>query len=147
MAHWLKPGAMRASDAILTALIHNVLEKEVLSEEELATRHGAWVAQAVRALTQDRALMRTSEGRKTYYARLALMDPEVKALKYFDKFDNVFAVCLNPDPAAREGYVKEIEHYIRPIGNALVPELSGYFEEMIREARAIGHYRPVFSPS
>jgi (p)ppGpp synthase/HD superfamily hydrolase len=141
-AQWLLDRQTRAYDMLSLALIHNAVEKEVLSPQQVSERWGPWVRDAVVLLTLDREAMRAEEGRRAFYARLAAAPVEVQAVKLFDKLDNLFIICINPDEAVRRDYIGEIERYLLPVAAALLPSQRAYLEELIANSYRLGYYRP-----
>jgi (p)ppGpp synthase/HD superfamily hydrolase len=145
---WLKEAnSIRVGETVAAALLHNVLEKEFLDEVELRAQFGPWIADAIVALTLDREAHKLPENCRAFYERLGLMDREVRALKLFDKFDNLHVICIHPNAAVREAYIDEIEIYVRPYAKELVPWLLSYFDELAAHMRALGFYRPEFGAS
>ncbi len=142
-AEWLAPWkSSRPGEVLAACLIHNAIEKKLLAPETVRARHGAWVADSLATLTVDREEMATAPGRQAYYDRLSGKDAEVRAIKLFDKFDNIFSLCLNPDEKVRRGYLDEIVAYVRPIAEEVAPSLVPYLDDLLDDARAIGYFRP-----
>jgi (p)ppGpp synthase/HD superfamily hydrolase len=141
-AQWLLGRQARAYDMLSLALIHNAIEKEVLSPQQVEERWGAWVRDATVLLTLDREAMRAEAGRRAFYARLAAAPAEVQAIKLFDKLDNLFIICINPDEAVRRDYIGEIERYLLPVAAALLPSHKAYLEALIAGSYELGYYRP-----
>ena len=129
-------------EVLTAAIIHNVIEKKVYSHSELSTRYTPWVADAILTLTPDRKSLQTEEGKHRYYAGISGHGKDVKALKIFDKFDNLFSVCLCPDPTIREDYLLEAEMHLRPFIKELFPDLTQYFDDLIEDNRQLGYFRP-----
>ncbi len=145
MAAWVLASSPRAVDAVVAAIIHTALEKKLLTVGELERAHGRWVRSTLEVLTPDRKTMAMKQGRVNYYVFLNAQDAEVQTLKFFDKFDNLFALCINPDANVREDYLAEIEEHVRPIAGRHCAELLGYLDELIADTRRIGHYRPTYA--
>lgn len=141
-AQWLHKRPGHAFETIALALIHNAIEKEVLSGEEVSERWGPWVRDAAVLLTLDRAAMQTEEGKRAFYSRLAASPPEVQAIKLFDKLDNLFIICINPDEAARVDYIGEIERHLVPVAAAVAPECEQYLRDLIASSYGLGYCRP-----
>lgn len=141
-AQWLLGRQARDYDMLSLALIHNAIEKEVLSPQQVEERWGAWVRDATALLTLDREAMRAEAGRRAFYARLAAAPAEVQAIKLFDKLDNLFIICINPDEAVRRDYIGEIERYLLPVAAALLPSHKAYLEALIAGSYELGYYRP-----
>jgi (p)ppGpp synthase/HD superfamily hydrolase len=144
MAEWLPESSDRKLESVIASLVHNAIEKKILSSEGVEERFGIWVRNAVCVLTPERATIATEEGKKAYYQRLANQDREVRALKLFDKFDNIFSLCLNPNEQVRTDYLDEIRKYVRPIAEELAPTLLRYFDQLVEETEKLGYYRPEF---
>ena len=60
-------------------------------------------------------------------------------LKVFDKLDNIYSLCLNPDDEIRSKYLQEVKKYIAPIINKHATSLSSYFNKLINSERTAQH--------
>jgi (p)ppGpp synthase/HD superfamily hydrolase len=145
LAHALDPKLVHFDEALIAALVHNVIEKKIFSFDELKQRYTTWIADAVLTLTPDRSALVTELGKKDYYDCISKKSVEVHAIKIFDKFDNLFSVCLCPDAEIREEYLLEAQTHLRPFIHNLFPWLLSYFDELIAENRRVGFYLPSYS--
>ena len=134
-----------SSIAIEAALIHNALEKGICTEDELRKRHGDWVTDTIMTLTQDRIKMKDPTHKIEYYRAIYQLDHHGQLLKFFDKFDNIYAICLNPDEDVRANYLDEIIEWVKPLGERHCPEIIPYFNELIKNTSEIGYYHPRFN--
>ena len=137
--NWMIENKQKDKDFLVAALIHNVIEKNIMSFEDISKQHGNWVAQVIRTLTADREAQKSSEWASNYYGKLSKLDTKGQLLKAFDKFDNIYAICLNPDSKVRDEYLDEIEKYISPIIDTHASSNSSYFKELIKSSREMGH--------
>jgi len=78
-----------------------------------------------------------------YYQRILVSAPEVQLIKCFDKFDNIFSLCLNPSDDVRKEYLDGIERYEARIAERFLPQLVPYLKRLIENARKIGYFYPV----
>jgi len=145
VANFINPKSPCLVDALVTAIVHNSLEKEIISKVELGNRFGSWAQKAIIALTQDREAMKTVSGRRAYYDTLYSMEKEVFLIKTCDKFDNLFAQCLWDDEHRRESYYVEVENYIQPLLPKVAPSLLPYWKVLLIENRKLGYYRPEYA--
>jgi (p)ppGpp synthase/HD superfamily hydrolase len=136
---WLNLIQEKNSDLIMAALIHNGLEKNIISLETLRSRYSQWIYSSITTLTLDRSKEYDSDYIKKYYNELQETDKYLQMLKVFDKFDNIYSLCLNPNDEIRIKYLKEIKVYIVPIIDQHASMLSGYFNELINSEKTIQH--------
>lgn len=142
---WISPKSPNLVDTIIAALIHNTLEKKFFSSSVIERRFGKWIRNAIETLTLDREIHKTREGKIAYYINLSKADLEVGAIKFFDKFDNLFALCISPDEQVRREYLAEIRGFVRSLGNKIAPDLMPYFDDLIKDTENIGFYRSHFT--
>jgi (p)ppGpp synthase/HD superfamily hydrolase len=142
VAQSLDPVGVHFTEALVAALVHNGVEKGILSIQQLEARFGPWVAKAVEVLTPDRVKLQTAEGMRKYYEGIRLEGREVQVLKCLDKFDNIFSLCLNPDENVRKNYLEEIRSYVSPMVREQLPSISEYFEDLVADAEKLGHWKP-----
>jgi (p)ppGpp synthase/HD superfamily hydrolase len=146
IAHWLDEHSSTAggkcTDTLISALLHSVLEKKILTPEELTSQYGAWVSNAAVTLTPNREALASSQGKREYYGRLARAPHAVQALKIFDKIDNLFILCINPNATIREEYLREVEKYLMPLAKKVTSEHVAYIQELIEDNRELGFYLP-----
>lgn len=142
MVDWMKRTGNYSSDAIEATLVHNVIEKGVMDERQLNEFISPWVSVTVSALTQNRIEMQNPIKRNEYYQKIYKLDFFGQLIKFFDKLDNLYAICLNPDPAVRAKYIQEIEEYVRIIGQTYDSATMPYFDALIENSKRLGYYRP-----
>lgn len=135
---WLKYNNQRNIDILCVALLHNVLEKKALSVLQVNKRFGRCIAKLIEVLTVDRKKENIPEWRKAYYSRIHNEGTLCQIVKLFDKFDNIYSLCLNPDRRIRDKYLQEIEMYVKPIVTQHAPLLENYFDQLIESTRQIG---------
>jgi (p)ppGpp synthase/HD superfamily hydrolase len=141
---WMAEHQEYSTDWIVAALIHNVFEKDVLEKDECRARYGDWIFRVIDTITPDREALKTESGKESYYRRIYELPPMGQLLKFYDKFDNIYALCLNPDTTTRTEYLDEIKKYIRPIGKKYHPSLLPYFDALIENNEKLGHFKPKF---
>lgn len=125
-------------DTVIIALLHNVLEVSSLTKDVLAQNTNEKVATSISLLTVNRSKADDPIYKKEYYEKLSGGFAGARIVKIFDKLDNLFLLCLNPDDEAREGYLQEIEKYIIPEVDMLLPELSSYYRQLVDNCRDVG---------
>lgn len=133
-----------SSDLVVASLIHNVIEKDILTEEELEKMYGNWMRKTIVVLTQDREALKDPKEKEKYYERIYALDKYGQLIKFFDKFDNLYAICLNPSDATRTQYIQEIKDKVRVIAEKFSPITLPYFDALVHEMIKFGHYHPVF---
>lgn len=136
---WLNLIEEKNFNLIIAALIHNALEKNIISLEVLRSKYSQWVYSTITTLTLDRSKEHNSDYIKKYYDKLQETDKYSQMLKVFDKLDNIYSLCLNPNDEVRIRYLKEIREYIVPIINQHGSMLSSYFNELINSEKTIKH--------
>jgi (p)ppGpp synthase/HD superfamily hydrolase len=141
-AAWAPKGSN--ADPVVAALVHNAIEKGIATAGSLEKDFGAEVSRIVVALTLDREAMKTDAGKIAYYAALDQAPAAARAIKIFDKFDNLLSLCANPDEQVRQKYLAEAEAWILPLVQRMIPEFTLTFAECISENRRIGHYAPTY---
>jgi (p)ppGpp synthase/HD superfamily hydrolase len=147
MAQWMPRQAPLLRDAVTAGLVHNAIEKKILSAAQLETEYGAWVSRAIVTLTVDREDIKSHEGKLRYYGEIQKSDPETRAIKIFDKFDNLYTVPINPNGPVRNSYMDEIEEWMLPIVESTVPEILSHFREMLSSNREIGYRKYEMLPA
>lgn len=133
-----------STDFLVATLIHNVIEKGILTESELEKKYNHWMSHTIAVLTQDREALKDHHKKEAYYENIYNLDKYGQLIKFFDKFDNLYAICLNPSKEIREQYIHEIEVKITPIALKFAPEFNTYFLALIKEMKQFGHYHPSF---
>lgn len=138
---WMREIDEYSTDVLVAALIHNVIEKNVLSPHEIEVKFGSpWISHTIEILTQDREAMKDPHKKEMYYEEIYKLDKFGQILKFFDKFDNLYAICINPDDEVRKKYIDEIMEKVRPIGVRFAPSLLPYLDALIIEMRKFGYY-------
>jgi (p)ppGpp synthase/HD superfamily hydrolase len=124
-------------DTGVIGLLHNVLEVSDATVHALRERFGDAVARAVSDLTVDRS--RTDPASiSEYYGRLNAGPRPPRVVKILDKLDNLFLLGLNPDDRVRASYLAELELHLLPMVAEELPDLTGYFGELIGDCRTTG---------
>lgn len=136
---WLDLIKEKNFDLIILALIHNALEKNIIPLETLRSEYSQWVYNSIITLTVNRSKENDPGYIKQYYYKLQKTDKYTQMLKVFDKLDNIYSLCLNPDDEIRSKYLQEIRDYIVPIINQHANILSGYFNELINSKKTSQH--------
>src|SRR3989344_6451022 len=131
---------------LAAALLHNVIEKQVMTPAYLTEHYGTSASAAIAGITPDRIAMEMEDGKRKYYAELAEAPSWVQALKILDKTDNLFVLCINPDAAIRAEYLNEIEMHLMPMVERVMPESTKYVKDLITYNRVLGFYRPPALP-
>lgn len=86
---WIVAGwGCEDEDALITALLHDVIEDSTTDYDDLAERFGTTVAEQVAWLSRDYRLPAERQG-EVYYAGLATAPWRVRLVKLADGFDNL----------------------------------------------------------
>lgn len=126
-------------EGIILAIFHNALEASSLTQKHLEDLVGLRLAEDVKTLTVDRERQWDWSYKTFYYERISLAQPRVGQVKIIDKLDNLFTLCLNPDPQIRELYIIEIERWIIPLAKVLVPTIYELLTDLAAESRLKGY--------
>lgn len=127
-------------DALIAALLHDVVEDTPVSYEEIATRFGSRVAEIVRENSDDMSLPK--EARKQ--ARIAAMpkkSPAARLVKTADVISNLRAMAISPPAGWPEewklGYLENCRRLV-DAGRGANAEIERLFDETAAEVeRAI----------
>ena len=136
----IEHGRHATGDHVALALLHNILEVADVDAAHLEADFGAWVRRACEVLIVDRRRHKTDPGYLAeYYSALAAADAQVPCVKFFDKWDNLLVLFLNPSDAVRQSYLDEIERWIEPIVRRHVPAFAAPLAELVAENRHMVH--------
>ena len=80
------------TDLIVAAIIHNVIEKNILNFEQIQDSYGTWVAETIKFITVNREAEKQAGWANNYYVELYKLDKYGQILKAFDKFDNIYSL-------------------------------------------------------
>jgi len=125
-------------DGVVLALLHNVFEHTSVSHETIAQRFGVQIADAIRVLTVDRTPT-DPDYTLRYYQQLARAPLWVRQVKVLDKLDNLFLLGLNPNAEIRATYLADIERYVVPIAQQVLPDLVLYIRSLIDDCHRTGY--------
>jgi len=127
---------------LITAMLHNAKEVTSISNDELSARVGKDISNAISVLTVDRARQWDRAYKEHYYKNISESPQFVHKVKILDKLDNLFLLCLNKTDEIREMYLKEIDMWVIPMAQKVLPELVSYMRELVSDNRRIG-FRPL----
>lgn len=125
-------------ETLATALLHNVLEVSDISKQELEDILGARVAEAIDALTVNRALQDDAVYKDKYYERIEATSAACARVKVADKLDNIYMLCFNPSEDIRHNYLNEIDRWVVPMARRVLPVLGERMEKASAEMRETG---------
>jgi (p)ppGpp synthase/HD superfamily hydrolase len=126
------------TDAVLCSLLHNVFELSTITPSELCELVDPGIVAAVEVLTLDRRMSGNKEYLEEYYGKIA-SSAICSMVKIFDKYDNLFLLCLNPSWERRHKYITEIEEHLLPLVATSIPQEYEYFKKIIENTKEIGH--------
>ncbi len=134
----LKYESQYSADLIALAVLHNTLEKGLLSEIELANIANEKVASGVAFLSTIRGAAKTTEIRE-FYSEVGRQDEGMRAkVKVADKLDNLYMLCFNTDATVRETYIEEIETFVLPLAEKYLPRAFGEMSAACQSQRVLG---------
>lgn len=122
--------------AIVIALLHNVLEVSSISAQQLHDLFGAHVATAIAHLTVDRAQQYDAVYKNEYYACIEATSAACARVKVADKFDNIYMLCFNPSEDVRTKYLDEIDRWVIPMARRVIAPMGrriAYASAVMRE--------------
>jgi (p)ppGpp synthase/HD superfamily hydrolase len=117
------------AQAIICALLHNVLETAHADTEELIRVAGPAVVARIQALTIDRQRQQDPVYLAAYYD--GIRQAGAGDVKVVDKMDNLFLLHVAPDADVRRRYIEEIRHHVVPLCQACLPAASSYLDKLI----------------
>lgn len=126
-------------ETVVVALLHNVLEVGSISADELESRFGRPVREAIENLTIDRPRQWQREYKDAYYRTLHDGPAGTRTVKVLDKLDNIFQLCIHPDDMVRARYLAEIETYVIPLADMVCPALGDYMRALVENSRTVGY--------
>ncbi len=131
---------MRVPDenAIAIALLHNVLEVSDLSHRQLASLMDADIADSIQILTVDRDQQNDPIYKNEYYDRIVSKSSACACVKAADKLDNIYMLCFNPSEDVRDNYLNEIDRWVIPMANRVLPALGQRLEQASFVMRTTG---------
>lgn len=127
-------------DYVIIALLHNILEVGGVEIKELEHKFGKRVAISIQVLTVDRQRQWEQVYKEVYYHRINGGYKGMQIVKVLDKLDNIFLLGLNKDEGIRAAYLDEIEKYIIPIAETVLPNSAAYIKNVSDNARAVGYF-------
>ncbi len=128
------------TEALVTALLHNVPETTSVSLVEIEKKFGPKVSSGIGVLLVDRKVPFASI-QEDYYAGLESAGEGTMLIKLLDKMDNLFVLCLNPDDKVRQEYIAEIRKQLLPFARRYVASLGAYLNELLGDASCMGFSR------
>jgi (p)ppGpp synthase/HD superfamily hydrolase len=120
-------------------LLHNVLEVSHLSSKEIESSFGKNLVDQLLSLKVEREHQWDPTYKKVYYSILEKGPRSSRIVKIFDKLDNLFMLCLNPDASIRNLYLSEVETFLLPIVERDLPAYLCYFEALVKDCRSVGY--------
>src|SRR5271166_1771855 len=88
-------------DAVIAALMHDAVEDQDVTIEEIAAIFGENVAALVTEVTNDRSLAK-KERKNRQIAHASHKSPDASAIKLADKTSNLLAIAKSPPPWATD---------------------------------------------
>jgi (p)ppGpp synthase/HD superfamily hydrolase len=119
----------------ILALFHNVLEVSTLAPPRLQKLFGKTVAESIEMLTVDRARQWDWSYKQFYYDRILRSEDWVGQVKIADKLDNLYMLCYNSDERIRDKYLAEIERWVIPMAEQLLPAAVNLLVDLTHETR------------
>ena len=126
-------------DLLVLALLHNLIEVSKISNLELENLFGKRILESINLLTVDRSKQWEKKYKKIYYENLNNADDIVPIVKVFDKLDNIYLLCTNPNEKIRNMYVNELNLYVISLSIKYIPQITDSFKEAIKFALKDGY--------
>lgn len=125
----------------IIGLLHNVFELSDTSPEGLSRNFDESITNQILALTVDRDFQWDLAYKQAYYDDINSNPLSCRAVKIFDKLDNLYVLGLNPDEIVREKYLSEIRTHILPMAQRDLPSVYPYLCELVDETELTGFLR------
>jgi (p)ppGpp synthase/HD superfamily hydrolase len=123
-------------DAVIAALLHDAVEDQEVTLEQIAAKFGARVAGIVREVTDDKSLPK-AERKRLQVETAGRKSREAKLVKLADKTSNLRAIANSPPPDwsadRRQEYVRWASEVVAQI-RGTSPWLEQQFDAAAREA-------------
>jgi (p)ppGpp synthase/HD superfamily hydrolase len=122
-------------DAVIAALLHDVVEDQDVKIEEIVDLFGPTVASLVAEVTDDKTLLK-HERKNAQIAHAPHKSPDAATIKIADKTANLLAIAKSPPPWPKERKLTYVE-WARAVVSGLPFKASGLlarFEEAARLA-------------
>lgn len=126
------------ADYIVISLLHNIPETTEITVEDLKNSFGEKVADCIKTLVLDRNVsFPTIE--ESYYKEIFARGSSLILVKLFDKIDNLFVLCLNPDDEVRKNYIIEVRKKLLPFVYDYNLQLGEYLDELLKTTLNLGY--------
>jgi (p)ppGpp synthase/HD superfamily hydrolase len=122
----------------IIGLLHNVFELSTTSSEVLSENFNENITNQILALTVNRDFQWDLAYKKGYYEGINCNPLSCRAVKIFDKLDNLYVLGLNPDEIVRGMYLSEIRTHILPMAQRDLPSVYPYLSELVDDTEHIG---------
>ena len=124
-----------SKNGFVLALFHNVLEVSTFTLPRLEELFGKTIAESIEILTVDRTRQWDWSYKQSYYNGILQSQDWVGQVKIVDKLDNLYMLCLNPDAQIRDKYLTEVERWVIPMAEKLLPTAVNLLVNLTRETR------------
>lgn len=124
-----------SKDGFVLALFHNILEVSTLTLPRLKELFGKTIAESIETLTVDRTRQWDWSYKQSYYNGILQSEDSVGQVKIVDKLDNLYTLFLNPDAQIRDKYLAEVERWIIPMAEQLLPAVVNLLIDLTKETR------------
>lgn len=127
-------------EILAVALLHNIVEVCPDSYKKSLDVLPYSIQNAIEVLTVDRAKQHNKTYKKNYYSRIEKDSIVASKVKVFDKMDNLYMICFNPDNQIRKIYIDEIEEFVIPLAKKYTnSEVVSCLQLSVDEAKSIGY--------
>jgi (p)ppGpp synthase/HD superfamily hydrolase len=126
-------------DAVIIALLHNVLEVGTVSSDSLKEKFSDRIVDSIVTLTVDRKQQWDLEYKEQYYRAINHGYVGARIVKVVDKLDNILLLCRNPDDAIREAYLREIDRHVIPMAEEVMLQVASFLKAGSANAKEVGY--------
>lgn len=124
-----------SKNGFVLALFHNILEVSTLTLPRLNELFGKTIAESIEILTVDRTRQWDWSYKQSYYNGILQSEDWVGQVKIVDKLDNLYTLFLNPDAQIRDKYLAEVERWVIPMAEQLLPAVVNLLIDLTKETR------------
>ena len=141
VANLIVQNLLNIDDILLaTALLHNIKEVSPNQYQDGMKSLPEEIKNAVEALTVDRSRQYERTYKIKYYLNIESYSPLASQVKVFDKIDNLFMICFNPDSEIRRSYLQEIEDFVLPLAKKYTnSNVINTLKLSVDEANSVGY--------
>jgi (p)ppGpp synthase/HD superfamily hydrolase len=124
-----------SADAIIIAVLHDILEDSEVSFSDIEKEFGPRVAKGVLALTENKDIKKYEERYKENFARLLAEGGEAVVVKMADLLQNSHYISLAKDAKMQKQVINKIGYFLDMFGGEKYEEMHAHLRERHEEEK------------